>query len=111
METACSMGMLPNDFWEHEPSDTLIYIDSVSRNRKNEMYATSLLIAQMYGVILANAFREKGKPPIEFPQIHEVFPDLTDAPSTPEVDPFEKRIVQLRAMFAGKKVGKHGSNS
>jgi hypothetical protein len=98
-----------SEFWEAEPSDTLIYIDNAQRQRQQEVYDIAFITGQMHAVTLANAFKGKGQSAIQYPTIYEVF-GIED-PNKNKVDPLQKRIAQLRAQFAGsEKVGNNGSN-
>lgn len=95
METACAYGMRPDEFWEAEPYDTLIFIDNAAKQRQRDIYNQSYVTAQLFGVVLANSFRDKGKSPIPFPSFYEVF-DIPD-PSKTKENAFQRRIEQLRA--------------
>lgn len=87
--------MKPSEFWEEEPYDTLIFIDSAAKQRQRDVYNQSLVTAQLIGCTLSNSFRDKGKPPVPFPSFYEVF-DLPD-PNKAKESAFERRIAQLRA--------------
>ncbi len=95
-EKACAAGMLPSQFWEEEPADTLIYIEQRSKQKQIEAYNVSLLTATMQGINLSNAFREKGARAIEYPSIYDVYE--WDDPN--RIDAFTRRKLQLKARLA-----------
>lgn len=92
--------MLPSQFWEEEPADVLIYIDSVMRQRQADAYNIAFITATMQGINLSNAFRGKGERALEYPTIYELY-DWDDP--TKKIDQFEKRKNQLRARLATRR--------
>ena len=95
-EKACSVGMLPSQFWEEEPADTLIYIEQRTRQMQIEAYNVSLVTATMQGVNLANAFRSKGARAIDYPTIYDIY----DWENPAKVDSITLRKNQLKARLA-----------
>ena len=108
MERACAVGMLPSQFWEEEPSDTLVFIEQAQRQKQRDVYNGALLTASMFGVTLSNSFRAKGSPSTSYPSIEDVFE--IDEPNKPTITPLEKRANELRAQFAGTRGIDNGSN-
>lgn len=95
MEKACAVGMLPSQFWEEEPADTLVFIDARIKRKQQELYDQALLFGRMNAVNLANLFLEKGKPLVQYPTFCESF-DVDD-PNAEKIDRMAARRVQLLA--------------
>lgn len=100
-EQACSAGMLPSEFWDEEPAETLIYIDAKNTRRQRDQYNLALLTAQLNAVNLANMWLDKGQQPHEYPSYYEVYG--LDDPSKKNVNRFEARKNQLRARLARRR--------
>lgn len=107
-DVACGVGMPISEFWEAEPSDTLVYIDSMRRQKQIDQYNLSVLTAQMFGVTLSNAFRKKGQQAEEYPALSDIFdmPDITEDKPKEEYDPqaaLMQRAFDLEKRFGGRK--------
>lgn len=100
--------MLPSQFWEEEPADTLLFIEQASLQQQRDLYNGAYITASMFGITLANAFRGKGTRPTPYPSFYEVYG--LDDPTKKKVSALEKRINQLRSQFALSRGKKDGSN-
>lgn len=97
-EKACGFGMLPCQFWDEEPFDTLIFVEARSDQQRRNDYNVAQITATMNGVNLANMWLKKGQKPHAYPSFYEVY-DMDD-PDQEQIDPMEARRRQLRAQYA-----------
>ena len=83
-------GMLPNQFWEHEPADIVDYIEAREENQGREMYYSSVLVSRFIAANISNMF---SKSKHDLPQYEELF-----APAERSLD---RRIDEIRNKFGG----------
>lgn len=83
-------GMLPNQFWEHEPADIVDYIEAREENQGREMYYSSVLVSRFIAISIGNMF---SKSKHDLPQYEELF-----APAERSLD---RRIDEIRNKFGG----------
>ena len=83
-------GMLPNQFWEHEPVDIVDYIEAREENQGREMYYSSVLVSRFIAISIGNMF---SKSKHDLPQYEELF-----APAERSLD---RRIDEIRNKFGG----------
>lgn len=86
-------GMLPNEFWEHEPADVVDYIQSREENQCREMYYSSVLTSRFIAMQISNMFSKSRR---DLPQYDEIF----NQPTTWEQS-LENRVNQIRSKFGG----------
>lgn len=83
-------GMLPNQFWEHEPADIVDYIEAREENQNREMYYSSVLVSRFIAINIGNMF---SKSKHDLPQYDELF--------EPQKSSFDRRIDEIRNKFGG----------
>lgn len=97
---ACAAGMMPNEFWETEPADTIAYINAQAEER----YNISTGLAQNIIACLGNAMSKHPKKDI-FPSFDELqlkaLKDQIKKEMTQQAR-LDARIDELRRMFAGQ---------
>ena len=90
LKRASMAGMLPNQFWEHEPVDIVDYIEAREENQGREMYYSSVLVSRFIAISIGNMF---SKSKHDLPQYEELF-----APAERSLD---RRIDEIRNKFGG----------
>lgn len=83
-------GMLPNEFWEHEPADVVDYIEAREEQQGREMYYSSVLVSRFIAINIGNMF---SKTRHDLPQYNELF-------ETHERS-LDRRIDEIRNKFGG----------
>lgn len=83
-------GMLPNQFWEHEPADIVDYIEAREENQSREMYYSSVLVSRFIAINIGNMF---SKSKHDLPQYDELF--------EPQKSSLDRRIDEIRNKFGG----------
>ena len=100
LEKACAAGMMPNVFWETEPSDTIAFINAQAEER----YNLSTGLAQNIIACLGNAMSKHPKKNI-FSDFEELIKQniLEEAKKQwTQEQKLDARIDELRLKFAGK---------
>lgn len=92
LKRASMAGMLPNQFWEHEPADIVDYIEAREENQCREMYYSSVLLSRFIATNISNMF---SKSKHDLPKYEELF-----VPASWERS-LDNRIDEIRNKFGG----------
>ena len=104
LEKACAAGMMPNEFWETEPADTISFINAQAEER----YNISTGLAQNIIACLSNSMSKRPKKNL-FPSYEELLVKSLREEVKKEMTQqarLDARVDELRRMFAGKNTNK-----
>lgn len=97
LKRASAAGMLPNDFWEHEPADVIDYVEGYEEAQSRQMYCQSAMTSRFIAVQMGNMFSKTSH---KIPTYEELFE------TEPKPKTLDNRIEEIRKKFGGKV---HGS--
>lgn len=92
MKRASSAGMLPNEFWGHEPADVIDYIEAQEDIQGRQMYCQSVMTSRFIAVQIGNML---SKTTHKIPTYEELF-------GAPKPKTLEDRVNEIRKKFGGR---------